>query len=108
MLDIIFDKPLKDSREAIWQAGLGWNVSKEPVYLADGTLVENTYANVRSDTQVQLGIVKGRYAILQNSEAFYFAYALEPEVLPTPNRYLQAEVEGHVINPYPYLVEWYR
>ena len=32
---------------------------------------------------------------------------LDLEVLPTPNRYLPAEVEGHVINPYPYLVEWY-
>jgi hypothetical protein len=45
--------------------------------------------------------------ILRHPEAFYFAYALEPKVLPTPNRFLQAEVEGYAINPYPYLVEWY-
>jgi murein DD-endopeptidase MepM/ murein hydrolase activator NlpD len=46
--------------------------------------------------------------LLRHPQAFRFAYELEPEVLPTPNRFLQAEVEGHVINPYPYLVEWYR
>jgi murein DD-endopeptidase MepM/ murein hydrolase activator NlpD len=45
--------------------------------------------------------------ILKHPEKFYFAYELDPEVLPTPNRLLQPEVEGHVINPYPYLVEWY-
>jgi murein DD-endopeptidase MepM/ murein hydrolase activator NlpD len=45
--------------------------------------------------------------VLKHPERFTFAYALEPEVLPTPNRYLQAAVEGHAINPYPYLVEWY-
>lgn len=45
--------------------------------------------------------------MLRHPQEFYFAYELEPEVLPTPNRVLQPEVEGHVINPYPYLVEWY-
>jgi murein DD-endopeptidase MepM/ murein hydrolase activator NlpD len=45
--------------------------------------------------------------ILHHPERFTFAYALEPEVLPTPNRFLQADVEGYAICPYPYLVEWY-
>jgi murein DD-endopeptidase MepM/ murein hydrolase activator NlpD len=45
--------------------------------------------------------------LLQRPEKFSFAYALDPGVLPTPNRLLQPEVEGHVVNPYPYLVEWY-
>ncbi len=45
--------------------------------------------------------------ILRHPERFFFAYGLEPDVLSTPNRYLQPEVEGHIVNPYPYLVEWY-
>jgi murein DD-endopeptidase MepM/ murein hydrolase activator NlpD len=45
--------------------------------------------------------------ILNHPERFCFAYEREPGVLVTPNRFLQPEVEGHVINPYPYLVEWY-
>jgi murein DD-endopeptidase MepM/ murein hydrolase activator NlpD len=45
--------------------------------------------------------------ILRHPEKFYFAYGPEPEVLTTPNRFLQPEVDGHVINPYPFLVEWY-
>ena len=45
--------------------------------------------------------------VLRHPRAFSFAYEPEPDVLPTPNRVLQAELEGHAINPYPYLVEWY-
>lgn len=45
--------------------------------------------------------------ILKRPESFSFAYEIDPDVLPTPNRLLQPEVQGHVINPYPYLVEWY-
>jgi murein DD-endopeptidase MepM/ murein hydrolase activator NlpD len=45
--------------------------------------------------------------ILKHPGRFYFAYELEPEVLETPNRFLPPDVEGHVINPYPFLVEWY-
>jgi murein DD-endopeptidase MepM/ murein hydrolase activator NlpD len=45
--------------------------------------------------------------LLKHPERFYFAYEVEPEVLQTPNRFLPAEVEGFVINPYPFLVEWY-
>ena len=38
-------------------------------------------------------------------ERFTFFNENEPEYLPTPNRVLPPEVAGHVINPYPYLVE---
>jgi murein DD-endopeptidase MepM/ murein hydrolase activator NlpD len=44
--------------------------------------------------------------VLKRPEKFFFAYELDPETLPTPNRMLQPEVEGHVIDPYPYMVEW--
>jgi hypothetical protein len=46
--------------------------------------------------------------MLRHPHAFTFAYELEPDVLSTPTRFLQAELAGHAINPYPYLVEWYR
>jgi len=45
--------------------------------------------------------------ILRHPEKFRFAFELEPEVLPTPNRVLPPETEGYAVNPYPYLVEWY-
>ena len=37
----------------------------------------------------------------------HLAFETEPEVLPTPNRVLAKDVEGFVVNPYPYLVDWY-
>jgi murein DD-endopeptidase MepM/ murein hydrolase activator NlpD len=43
--------------------------------------------------------------LLKHPENFYFSYEMEPGELP--KRYLPAEVEGFVINPYPYLVEWH-
>jgi len=45
--------------------------------------------------------------VIRHPGRFRFAFALEPEVLPTPNRILSADTDGHVVNPYPYLVEWY-
>jgi murein DD-endopeptidase MepM/ murein hydrolase activator NlpD len=45
--------------------------------------------------------------LLRHPEKFCFAYGPEPEVLTTPNRFLQPEVDGYAINPYPFLVEWY-
>ena len=45
--------------------------------------------------------------VMKHPERFTFAFETEPEVLPTPNRILPTEVEGFVVNPYPYLVEWY-
>ncbi len=45
--------------------------------------------------------------VLRHPEKFRFTFEVEPEVLPTPNRILLTETEGYVVNPYPYLVEWY-
>ena len=45
--------------------------------------------------------------MLRHPERFRFAFELEPDVLPTPNRMLLPETEGYAVNPYPYLVEWY-
>ena len=60
------------SEDAIRIAHLGWDVVQEPLYLKDGTMVDNMFANIRSDTNDVLGCVKGRYSIVQNREAFQF------------------------------------
>jgi phage/plasmid-like protein (TIGR03299 family) len=59
------------SEEAIKLAKLDWDVIQYPVY-ANNSRVENYYANMRSDTNTALGVVKGRYKVVQNVEAFNF------------------------------------
>lgn len=59
------------SEEAIRLAKLDWDVIQYPVY-ANGKEIPDTFANVRSDTNDALGIVKDRYKIVQNVEAFDF------------------------------------
>lgn len=59
------------SEEAIRLAKLDWDVIQYPVY-ANGALLSDYYANMRSDTNTTLGIVKGRYKVVQNVEAFDF------------------------------------
>ena len=59
------------SEDAIRIAKLDWTVQQFPVY-ANNEPVDGYYANVRSDINLPLGIVKGRYRIVQNSEAFAF------------------------------------
>ena len=59
------------SEEAIRLAKLGWDVKQFPIY-ADGQEVPGYFANVRTDTKETLGIVKSRYRIVQNNEAFDF------------------------------------
>ena len=60
------------SDEAIKLANLGWDVVQEPVYLKDGTEIPDFFANIRSDTKDVLGMVKDKYRIVQNTEAFAF------------------------------------
>lgn len=45
--------------------------------------------------------------VLRHPENYHFAFKLEPEIKPTPNRALPPEAKGYAVNPYPYLVEWY-
>lgn len=59
------------SDEAIKVAKLDWDVIQYPVY-ANGKEIPDTFANVRSDTNEALGIVKDRYKVVQNIEAFDF------------------------------------
>ena len=60
------------SEDAIKIAKLDWQVVQEPVYMRDGTEVENLYLNLREDTKDVLGVVRGRYNIIQNQESFQF------------------------------------
>jgi len=58
-------------QEAINQAGLGWVVKTEDVFLANGQSVP-AKATVRESDNTILGVVSDRYQVLQNHEAFNF------------------------------------
>jgi phage/plasmid-like protein (TIGR03299 family) len=60
------------SEEALVAAGLDWNVEPKEIYTGDGNLVSGYYANVRDIDRKVLGVVSGRYRIVQNREAFAF------------------------------------
>lgn len=64
------------SREALIAAGLNWNVIQKEIYTKDGFPVKGYYANVRDSDQKVLGVVTGRYRIVQNREAFAFTDGL--------------------------------
>ena len=59
------------SEDAIKIAKLDWTVNQFPVF-ANGNEVAGYFANVRSDTNKALGVVRNRYKIVQNTEAFDF------------------------------------
>jgi phage/plasmid-like protein (TIGR03299 family) len=64
------------SEQAIKLGGLDYTVEKRPLYVPgwEGTMVEvpGYFSNVRVDTNSPLGVVKGRYQIVQNRDAFGF------------------------------------
>jgi len=60
------------SEEAIIAAGLDWKVTKEPLFLKNGTMIESSYATVREDNHNVLGVVGRVYEPLQNKGAFQF------------------------------------
>lgn len=62
---------LATSREALELAKLAWQVRKANIKVND-VIVPDYCANVREDNQKVLGIVKNRYRIIQNLEAFEF------------------------------------
>lgn len=59
------------SADAIKLAKLDWNINQVPV-MANGVEIPNYFANIRSDTNQALGVVRGRYKVVQNTEAFDF------------------------------------
>ena len=60
------------SEEALKLAGLNWDVWQEKIYTGDGIVVNDYYANIRSSDHKVLGVVSGRYQIVQNRDAFAF------------------------------------
>ena len=80
------------SEEVIKKAGLDWSVDKCYIYAAmlsngnvecpiqdsfnedgvDYAPIDNTYGIYRTDKNIPLGIVKGRYTTVQNIDAFKF------------------------------------
>lgn len=66
---VVEDAPTSD--EAIKLAKLDWDVVQVPV-MANGVEIPNYFCNMRDDVNLPLGIVKGRYKIVQNNEAFDF------------------------------------
>ena len=66
---VVEDAPTSD--EAIKIAKLDWKIEQVPV-MANGVEIPNYFANVRSDTNQALGVVRGRYKVVQNTEAFDF------------------------------------
>ena len=66
---VIEDAP--NSEDAIKMAKLDWKV-KQYAVKANGITLDNYFANIRTDLNIPLGVVKGRYKIVQNVEAFDF------------------------------------
>lgn len=64
------------SKEALEVAGLNWKVNPSPVYIENHIQIPGYVANVRDTDNAILGIVTGRYQIVQNEEAFDFTDAL--------------------------------
>ena len=62
------DKP-ETVHDAMVQAGMDWTVSKEPIFLEDGTELKER-AIVRSDNSNILGVVSSKWTPYQNEDAF--------------------------------------
>jgi len=70
-LGIVLDDYV-ETKEAQKLAGLGWCVTKEPIFNRGGQEIPEYYGVTRSDTGDTLGIVKGQYEPYQNDEMFEF------------------------------------
>lgn len=69
------------AEDAIVAGGLDWIVTKEPVFDSKGAQIPNYFANTRSSDNSVLGVVSGRYEIVQNKDAFSFTDSLVQEGL---------------------------
>lgn len=67
---VIMDAPT--SEDALKLAKLDWDVIQSPVFMDNGNMIPDWFANVRSDTKEPLGLVRTRYNIVQNKDAFAF------------------------------------
>ncbi len=66
------------AKQALIEAGLDWDVTLEPIYVAPGDdikkakLIGPRKAVVRGDDETVLGVVSGNYRPVQNADAFSF------------------------------------
>lgn len=65
-----------NSAEMIKAAHLDWTVEPQPVYGADGRIIEGFSTTVRKDTGMHLGVMSDNYRVVQNHEAFRFLDSL--------------------------------
>ena len=95
------------AEETLKLSGLGFDVVKQPIFLANGTQLPHKFATVRADTNFPLGVVGNKYQVLQNVEAFNFfdgivnreeAIYTSAGVLGNGERvWLQAKLPDHVL-----------
>ena len=69
-------KEALNSADAIKAAGLDWLVTGNPIFDQLGNQIPNYFANTRDKDGKVLGVVKGRYKIVQNEDAFAFTDSL--------------------------------
>lgn len=67
------------SKEALELAGLDWTIENLPVYDHKGILIPGYKANTRNTDGKVMGIVSGRYKVVQNADAFSFTDSLVGE-----------------------------
>ena len=66
----------RTSEEALRLAGLDWTVTSKPVYDGEQNEIPGYKMNIRESDNRVLGIVRSRYQIVQNAEAFAFTDAM--------------------------------
>jgi hypothetical protein len=77
--------------ELLYNGKLTWTVNKEQLYTEDGTIAPTAFATRRSDNGDVLGIVGGRYAILQNQQ-------LAQEFIQASEGFGLTEIAGTSVN----------
>ena len=60
------------SDEMIQAAHLDWAVEPQPIFNADGQIIEGYSTTVRTDSGAHLGVVSDQYRVVQNAEGFRF------------------------------------
>lgn len=62
--------------DALEASGLTWEVTREPIFNADMQEIPGFFSTTRKDTGKSLGVVGGRYAVINNVSAFDFVDAI--------------------------------
>lgn len=68
-------------KEIILQAGLDYEVIKEPIYTGAGEMIPGQFVTRQKDEPVFFGTVGSRYEIIQNADAFAFVDDMLPDGL---------------------------